>query len=899
MCRLIGIVLLLSGAPLFAVIPELDERTPFRHGLWWNPDRPGSGIDIHRSSDGVFLVWYTFRQDGSPVWFTAQGALHQGRFQSDLLEHRAVDGIHADFSVAGQVSLDIRRPETIEFAWTLGQDQGEWMVQPYVVDGPAIDVDHSGAWFQVDRPGHGLTLSEQGSFLLAALMYFDAGGRAVWRAGHRSIGETRVALHRFVGSCPSCDHQPSFATDVIDIDVTLLDEHRIEVAASASAAAQLPFTSGAQTLSLLTAAHSVRRADRMMVRLADDQVLGGLLRRGLVNIADMPRSGSENLALILTPSPFAQDGAVSIAAREIPWRDALSLLVSDETSVYALGLVSAFRDRGRLLVAPRHSASASLVEAVPYDIDLDLAPGFPRPEGMALGGDRLVVVHGSAVTLGNAAEAVWPDPWKWTRGAIQVDVFEVGADQNLTPAWRALIDGYLLAGWLEDNHLLLLHRYVPFVDGLVSSSGTAHGRDANAQLVDAVSLSALLPGIRVAGEDREILVDAERVLLPPEGDREERSDLILLTRIDLRDPGSRESIGVFGGVDGVHVSTDAVYVASNRHRLLEDQESGLYRSAFNLTDLHKFAAIGDRWQYLATGTVLGSLHRDPDRAGQRMGTFDGRVLAFTESSDGIWGEQGPYRLNLLEPSVSNPTALRNVSSLPNQSRPQPLAESSGDPPTTRFVHDRLYLVPPDESQAVTLLDLADGDDPRVAGTAVLPGFAHFLQPLPQGRLLAFGGDRAAGSHGQFETLRLSLFDMSDASQPRTLESLEFGRRGSGSALLRHRQAFSLIEGEDGELLRVAIPMALHGLDEGDAPPAEQPYPWSISGLFLFELGNEHILELDPLVARDAAQGDSTGILDGGRWDGRSLLFPDDSVYLDEERLWFGASTVSPHVLGAH
>ena len=47
-------------------------------GQYWNPQEPGNGYGIDIDSNGnVFVQWFTYRNDGVPVWYTMSGTLER------------------------------------------------------------------------------------------------------------------------------------------------------------------------------------------------------------------------------------------------------------------------------------------------------------------------------------------------------------------------------------------------------------------------------------------------------------------------------------------------------------------------------------------------------------------------------------------------------------------------------------------------------------------------------------------------------------------------------------------------------------------------------------------------------------------------------------------------------
>jgi hypothetical protein len=48
--------------------------------IWWNPSESGWGLTIADHDTNIFAVWYTYRAEGRPVWYTIPGgAFSNGR----------------------------------------------------------------------------------------------------------------------------------------------------------------------------------------------------------------------------------------------------------------------------------------------------------------------------------------------------------------------------------------------------------------------------------------------------------------------------------------------------------------------------------------------------------------------------------------------------------------------------------------------------------------------------------------------------------------------------------------------------------------------------------------------------------------------------------------------------
>ena len=47
---------------------------PSYEGLWWNSSESGWGLSVAHQGDVLFVVWYTFDHDGSPMWLVMPDA---------------------------------------------------------------------------------------------------------------------------------------------------------------------------------------------------------------------------------------------------------------------------------------------------------------------------------------------------------------------------------------------------------------------------------------------------------------------------------------------------------------------------------------------------------------------------------------------------------------------------------------------------------------------------------------------------------------------------------------------------------------------------------------------------------------------------------------------------------
>ena len=93
----------------------------------------------------------------------------------------------------------------------------------------------------------------------------------------------------------------------------------------------------------------------------------------------------------------------------------------------------------------------------------------------------------------------------------------------------------------------------------------------------------------------------------------------------------------------------------------------------------------------------------------------------------------------------------------------------------RYFGDKAYVITYEQIDPLFIIDLSDPENPSIDGEVKIDGFSTLLVPAGEGRLLGIGhatGDNGYG--GEYAAgLKLVLFDISDPSQPKVLDSREF------------------------------------------------------------------------------------------------------------------------------
>ncbi len=127
--------------------------------------------------------------------------------------------------------------------------------------------------------------------------------------------------------------------------------------------------------------------------------------------------------------------------------------------------------------------------------------------------------------------------------------------------------------------------------------------------------------------------------------------------------------------------------------------------------------------------------------------------------------------------------------------------------SVRFDGDRAYAVTFLRIDPLFVLDLADPENPRVAGELEVPGWSTHLVPLGD-RLVGVGFDDAAGLRPA-----VTLYDVADIDDPRRLSRVVLGERwtfGTTSEATVDEKALQVLESEE----LILIPFSSFDADQG-------------------------------------------------------------------------------------
>ena len=199
-----------------------DARTKLVPGSYYNVSRPGHGVFVYPAGADGALLWYTYRDDGTPTWYYAQGPRTAGVPWVWPLYRAAWDGVTRHLAPVGRIALTPRtKSGGISYTWDIDGETGSEALKPWLrgcgsLDGAPLDVN--GHWFDPARPGYGFSAQTHPDYEFIAGFLFDARGEprflAAERGGAFDAAASPVPLYQLKGFAPLAPWTSPVRTEV-------------------------------------------------------------------------------------------------------------------------------------------------------------------------------------------------------------------------------------------------------------------------------------------------------------------------------------------------------------------------------------------------------------------------------------------------------------------------------------------------------------------------------------------------------------------------------------------------------------------------------------------------------------------------------------------------------------
>ena len=390
-----------------------------------------------------------------------------------------------------------------------------------------------------------------------------------------------------------------------------------------------------------------------------------------------------------------------------------------------------------------------------------------------------------------AAIEIWPPYYARAQAvAYLVDISDPAAP---TVTQSVELDGSRVNSRVVNDRLLLVLSIVPDVP---PQPVPLFGQPQ-------IDVDEVMPKIR-AGEAVTDLVPWENWLHPEFPNGYYMTAVIALDTADLEKVVS--SVAILANAGTIYSSTEALYLTDTDYDMRQN-----YRER---TAIHKFA-FDDQGaaSYVASGAVSGrplnqfslgehedhlriATHVQPTFVGLRGDT----PVADVATAQDIDNTQPTNAVYVLGESNAELVVKGSIVNIAPGERIY----------SARFMGKRGFLVTFRQIDPLFALDLADPAAPRIAGELKVPGFSDYLHPLGESHLIGIGRTTTTSPWGGTvpRGVQLSLFDVSDLSNPTLVQQIEVGGYGSSTEVSYDHKAFAFL----AERRILALPAHLYPAD---------------------------------------------------------------------------------------
>ncbi len=249
----------------------------------------------------------------------------------------------------------------------------------------------------------------------------------------------------------------------------------------------------------------------------------------------------------------------------------------------------------------------------------------------------------------------------------------------------------------------------------------------------------------------------------------------IITAIDLSTPAKStlKTKGFLGSSEIVYMTKDHLYLTATQFEKNNGMEEKMIWNPENMSTAffkYKLDGVNVTFQRSAEmkGTVLNQFSMDEYN--------DHFRVAMTEGN--MWNTQRPSQ-NHLYIFDENMKLTGSVKGMAKGERIY----------SARFMGEKAYIVTFRETDPLFVIDVANPAKPTVLGELKIEGFSNYLHPIDENHLIGFGYDTVAeknpsGGEPIIRTkgMKLSLFDVTDFSNPKEKDKTIIGGSGTHSPL---------------------------------------------------------------------------------------------------------------------
>ncbi|HSP22121.1 MAG TPA: beta-propeller domain-containing protein [Planococcus sp. (in: firmicutes)] len=317
----------------------------------------------------------------------------------------------------------------------------------------------------------------------------------------------------------------------------------------------------------------------------------------------------------------------------------------------------------------------------------------------------------------------------------------------------------------------------------------------------------------------------------------------VISAVDLAEPAQNDisTKGFLGGSEQLYMSKDHLYLTASAYIPAaredgtvtdSDADIAIWMPQMANTEIYKFALEETAVQFLASSEVAGSL-LNQFSMDEHNGYFR---IATTEG----------FAWNINEPSKNHlfilDAGMKQVGAVEDLAKGERIYSA-------RFIGDKAYMVTFKETDPLFVIDVSAPSAPKVLGELKIPGFSNYLHPLDENHLIGFGADTKLEPVKDGEPrvvtggMKISLFDISDFSNPKEKDNEIIGGPGTHSQLQYDHKALFI----HPEKSLYGFPLAMYSETDGKYVEFEG------EGAMIYNITPDGITEAANLISQSDMQ----------------------------------------------
>jgi len=175
--------------------------------------------------------------------------------------------------------------------------------------------------------------------------------------------------------------------------------------------------------------------------------------------------------------------------------------------------------------------------------------------------------------------------------------------------------------------------------------------------------------------------------------------------------------------------------------------------------------------------------------------------------------------------------------------------------SARFMGERGYLVTFEKVDPLFVIDLSDPYNPEVLGELKITGYSDYLHPYDETHIIGIGKETTEeGEFAWYQGVKISLFDVSDVSNPREIDKAIIGHRGTDSPVLQDHKAFLF----DKSRNLLVIPVLVAEIDEAEYPEGVPTWAYGEpvwQGAYVFHVSPDAGIRLEGRITHIESSAD--------------------------------------------